>query len=140
LINKLRRDSSELVWYLKLYTQNGEVSTYGQQGNEKHDLEQAERQAKEKARLHIRQEKFTPETKEQREGNPIETTLFDVRQSSGRSGSYSEDFSPRSTSDGGSLSKKRKASALKSSEAEASNLGKLKQKKVEELEIKKAKR
>jgi hypothetical protein len=104
LINKLQRDLSELVWYLKLHTQNGEVSTYGQQaGNEKHDLEQAERQAKEKARLHIRQEKFTPETKEQREGNLIETTLFDVRQSSGRSGSYSEDFSPRSISDGGSL-------------------------------------
>jgi hypothetical protein len=87
--------------------------------------------------LHIQQEKFTSETKE---GKSIETTLFDIRQSSGRSCSYSEGFSPQSIIDGGSLSKKRKAGALKSSEAEGPNLGKLEQRKVGELETKKAKR
>jgi exosome complex protein LRP1 len=82
--------------------------------NDKYDLEQAERQAKEKARLHIRLEKFSENG--QRGERSTETTPANVHNSSEETSSNSEDMSPQSMIDAGNSTKKRKAAALRPSE------------------------
>ena len=90
-------------------------------------MEQAERQAKEKARLHIKLEKSTLEIVAPKEKS-TETALVDDHQYSGKLISDSEDVASQSAAEVGGLPGKRKAEAIQAREVEAPSSKKFKQK------------